>query len=248
MEVEVEELLLRLHNMSGSRFTANSRRLRTLAHDGEALAQCRRDVMKDIKTYAHVSVETKARCVDAFAKRADVSMHVCGSCGIRDLSDTYGQDQKDPTKWKEAVFHNGNVLDTGRVHENEVVLDHWLEVGQDAYTRLKACRDMEMMRPCPNGVGYETVRVPRTDLHSLYETGGRAYHVVPEAVLDDPVLQCKKVKLCKRCGRGWNAQLKAKRVTSSHHATNDDFEDLYATNAPTFSIAHGEDFGRLSAL
>ena len=72
---------------------------------------CRyRDVMKDIETYAHVSVETKARCVDAFAKRADVCMHVCGSCGIRDLVDTYGQDPKDPTQWKEAIFNNGVVL------------------------------------------------------------------------------------------------------------------------------------------
>jgi hypothetical protein len=201
MEVEVEKLLLRLHNSFGSTFTANSRRMRTLAHDEEALAQCRRDVMKDIKTCAHVSVETKARCVDAYAKRADVCMHVCGSCGIRDLSDMYGQDPEDPTKWKEAVFNNGVVLDTGPVHGNEVVLDHWLQVGQDAYTRLKACRDMEMLRPCSNGVGYETVRVPRTDLHSLFDTGGRAYHVVPEAVLHDPELGCHKVKLCRRCGR-----------------------------------------------
>ena len=248
MEVEVEELLLRLHNTSGSTFTANSRRLRTLAHDEEARAQCIRDVMKDIETYAHVSVETKARCVDAFAKRADVCMHVCGSCGIRDLVDTYGQDPKDPTKWKEAIFNNGVVLDTGRVHENEVVVDHWLQVGQDAYTRLKACRDMEMLRPGPNGVGYEAVRVPRTKLHCLHEIEGRAYHVVKEAVLHDTALNCKKVKLCKRCGRGWDAQLTAKRATSSDDATNDDFEDLYATNAPPSSIAHGEDFGRLSGM
>ena len=244
MEVEVEKLLLQVHNSSGSTFTANARRLPTLRHDAEALAECRRDVMKDIKTYAHVSIESKARCVDDFAKRAEAPMHVCGSCGIRDPNDTYCQNEKDPNETREAIFNNGVVLDTGLAHKNEVVLDHWLQVGQDAYTRLKACRDMEMLRPRPDGVGYETVRVPRTDLHSLVEIGERAYHVVPEAVLWDNTLQCHKVKLCKRCGRRWNAELKAKRATSSH----DDFEDLYATNAPPSSIAHGEDFGRLSEL
>ena len=248
MEVEVEKLLLRVHKSSGSTITANSRRMRTLAHDEEALAQCCTDVKKDIETYAHVSVETKARCVDAFAKRADVRMHVCGACGIRDLSDTYCKESQDPTKWREAVFNNGVVLDTGPVDRNEVVLDHWLQVGQDAYTRLKACPDMEMLRPGPNGVGYETVRVPRTDLHSLTEIGGRAYHVVPEAVLHDEVSNTYKVDLCKRCGRRWDAQLKAKRASSCQDATKDDFEDLYATNAPLSSIAHGEDFGRLSEL
>ena len=64
MKVDVEKLLERVHSSSGSLITANSRRLRTLRNDADALAQCQSDVEKDIKKYGHVSIETKAMCVN----------------------------------------------------------------------------------------------------------------------------------------------------------------------------------------
>ena len=230
MKDGVEKLLERVHASSGSLITANSRRMRTLRTDAAALAQCRSDVEKDIKNYGHVSIETKAMCVNDYAKQAEVQMSVCGACGIRDPFDTYGGTAKDPG----ANKHEVTLAD--------IATDHWLEVGKDAYARLKACPDIEMLRGDGNG-GYESLRIPRTDLHSLVEIGARTYHVVPEALLGG-----QKVRLCKRCSRGWNKNVKAKRTNPSVGATNDNFEDMYASNAPAFSIARGADFGRLSAL
>ncbi len=66
--------------------------MRTLRTDAAALAQCRNDVEKDIKNYGHVSIETKAMCVNNYAKQAGVQMSVCGACGIRDPFDTYGEE------------------------------------------------------------------------------------------------------------------------------------------------------------
>jgi hypothetical protein len=220
MELHEEELLARVHDASGSTLSANSRRLRTLRNNPDALAQCRSDVKKDIEKFVHVSVEAKAKCVHRFAERADVVMHVCGACGIRDPFDPY----------------------TATAKLNDLAPEHWLQVGKDAYRRLQQWPDMELLRPGANG-GYEPVMIPRTDLHSLFEVGQHAYHVVPEAVLEG-----QQVKLCKRCGRGWEKRGQAKRTAYSPEVLIDDFEDLYASNAPALSIAHGEDFGRLSAL
>jgi hypothetical protein len=170
MEVPVETLLVRVHDSSGSVITANSRRLRTLRHDPSALAQCRSDVEDDITMYTHVSVGTKARCVDRFAERAEVQMRVCGACGIRDPFDMCD---------KIADF-------------NEIMCDHWLRVGQDAFTRLKQSPSMDLLRPDGSG-GYETLSIPRTDFHNLLELGDCAYHGIPEAVMSPP-----GVRLCKR--------------------------------------------------
>ncbi len=115
---------------------------------------------------------------------------------------------------------------------NTLPSDHWLQ-GLD---------DMELLCPGTNGE-YDTVRIPWTDLHNLVEVGERVYHVVPEAVLAG-----RKVKLCKRCARDWDTRGMAKRTNSRHDGINDDFQDLYASNAPSFSIASGADYGRLSAL
>ncbi len=62
MEVSVEKILLRVHDFSGSVITANSRRLRTLRNDPDALEQCRIDVKEGIIKFAHVStVSTVSR-------------------------------------------------------------------------------------------------------------------------------------------------------------------------------------------
>jgi hypothetical protein len=213
MEVSVEQLLARTHDSSGSTFTANSRRLRTLHGNAAALAECRRDVKTDILKYSHVSIETKAECVDRFAEMEAMPMHVCGACGVRDPFETY----------------------THLVDLQQLSSDHWLQVGQDAYTRLKGLPDMQLLRPGENG-GYDTVSILRTDLHSLVEVGQHAYHVVPEALLGG-----QHLRLCKRCGRAWDSTTKAKRSMPTLDAFDDDLEDLYALNAPPWSIAHGGD-------
>jgi hypothetical protein len=221
MDESVEQLLARVHDSSGSTITANSRRMRTLPKDSDEFEEARRDTKADILNFGHVSIETKAECVDRFAEMAAVPMHVCGACGVRDPFD--------PCK----------VL----VDLHQLSSDHWLEVGQDAYTRLKELPDMQLLRTGTNG-GYETVSIPRTDLHSLVEVGQQAYHVVPEALLGG-----QHLRLCKRCGRAWDSNKKAKRsITPDPHAVDDDLEDLYALNAPPWSIARGADFGRLSGM
>ncbi len=150
-------------------------------------------------------------------------MHVCGACGIRDPFD----------KCKQLALFK------------DLVDDHWLKVGVEAYDKLKQLVDLELLRP--NGIGgYERVRIPRTLLHSLIEIEGIAYHVVPEAVIEDPLGQ--GIRLCKRCARGWDPKLQAKRLESSQDASTNFLEGLYALNAPSFTIAHGADFGRLSGL
>jgi len=174
----------------------------------------------DIIEHSHVSLEDKAECVHRFTAMADVQMHVCGTCGIRDIFDPY----------------------TNEVQITAVNSDHWLRVGQEGYARLKECDDLQLLRPDGCG-GYQTVVVQRTLLHSLVEIEGRAYHVVPEAILED-----NKVKLCKTCARGWNKDTIAKRSVAPDVAASMDFEDMYALNAPAYSIARGADFGRLSGL
>jgi hypothetical protein len=126
---------------------------------------------------------------------ANVPTHVCDACGIRDPFDKYS---------KEAIF-------------NTLADNHWLRVGEEAYARLKQLEDLELLRPNTSG-GYEIVRIPRTLFHSLIEIERSAFHVLPEAVIDHPLGQ--RVKLCKRCGRGWDSQLQAKRTETPHSANN----------------------------
>ena len=225
METREETLLLRVHDSSGSVITANSRRLRTLRNNPDALAICERDVEIDIAKYAHVSVETKARCVNAYAQTADVKMFVCGACGLRDPFDKCE---------KEVEFSN-------------ILGDHWLRVEHEAYTRLKDSPEMDLLRPCSNG-GYETVRVPRTDLHHIVKCGEHAYHAIEEAVTINTKGKTPGIKLCKRCARGFSIDTVAKRINCSPEGVIDNYDDLYATNAPPNSIASGADFGRLNAL
>ena len=220
MEVPIEKLLVRVHDSSGSVITANSRRLRTLRNNPRALEQCRMDVKDDITKYAHVSIENKARCVDRFAATADLQMRVCGACGIRDPFDTCD---------RVVDFH-------------KITGDHWLRVGEDAYTRLKQSPDIDLMIPDANG-GYSIISIPRKDFHHVVEAGDHAYHAIPEAVISPP-----GIRLCKRCARGYSESTVAKRTSGPNNSFIDDFEDLYATNAPQFSIASGADFGRLSAM
>jgi hypothetical protein len=163
----IESLLLRVHDSSGSVITANSRRLRTLRDHPAAMAQCRLDVMEDIRKYAHVSLETKARCVKCFAQRADVLMRVCGACGIRDPFDTCEK----------------------KVEFGQIKSDHWLCAKQDAYDRLMRCQEIPLLAPGPNG-GYDTVRVTRMHFHNLFAIGDNAFHVIPEAVIDSKKLDC----------------------------------------------------------
>jgi hypothetical protein len=54
--------------------------------------------------------------------------------------------------------------------------------------------------------------------------------------------------LCKTCARGWSNDIIAKRPVIPDVAASTDFEDVYALNAPAYSIARGADFGRLSGL
>jgi hypothetical protein len=191
-----------------------------LRNDPDALEQCRIDVKEDIIKFAHVSMEDKARCVDRFAARADLQMRVCGACGIRDPFDTCD---------KVADFQ-------------KITGDHWLRVGKEAYARLKQCPDIDLMRPDANG-GYAIISIPRKDLHHVYEVDDNAYHCIPEAVINPP-----GIRLCKRCARGYSENTVAKRTSEPNSSLIDDFEDLYASNAPQFSIAIGADFGRLSAM
>ena len=201
MEVAIESLLVRVHDSSGSVLTANSRRLRTLRNHAEALAQCRRDVMEDIKKYASVSLLTKAKCVHRFAQRDAIIMRVCGSCGIRDPFD-----ECDTT-----------------VDLNKISADHWLRAKQDAYDRLKHTPTMDLLRPGPDGV-YETVSISRKDFHNLFEVGEHAYHAIPEAVIES---QC--IRLCKHCARGFKHDAVAKRDDCTRNDQYDDFGDLYAS-------------------
>jgi hypothetical protein len=219
MDSLIESLLLRVHDSSGSVITANSRRLRTLRNHAANLEQCRRDVLEDIRKYANVSVETKARCVQRFAQRANVDMRVCGACGIRDPFDPCDK----------------------KVDLDKLSSDHWLCVKQDAYDRLKQSPVMELLAPGPNG-SYAQVRVSRLDLHNHISIGHKAFHAIPESLIES-----NTIRLCKRCARGFKGDTVAKRANCAPNGI-DDFEDLYATNAPKFSIASGADFGRLSAL
>jgi hypothetical protein len=179
---------------------------------------------KDILQYTHVSREAKAKCVHEYAQMANVEMHVFGACGIRDIFDPY----------KKTV-----VL-------SDVKDDHWLKVGKDAYARLKQSAEFHLLKP-DNGGGYEVVSIERTLLHSLFELDGHTYHIMPEAVIDRPDGK-KEVKLCKHCSRGWNDDMVAKRCDPLQHGASSDYEDLYSSNAPAYSIARGADFGRLSGL
>ncbi len=225
----IESLLLRVHDSSGSTITANSRRLRNLRNNATAMAQCRRDVMEDVRKYAHVTIATKAKCVYNYAKRADVVMRVCGACGIRDPFDMCE---------KKVVF-------------DKLAMNHWLRVNQHAYDRLKLSPEMELLSPGPNG-GYVPVRISRMDLHNIVEVGENAFHSIPETVIDAGVdvggVALKGIRLCKRCARGFKDDTIAKRPNYTPGGITDDYDDLYSTNAPQFSIASGADFGRLSAL
>ena len=155
-----------------------------------------------------------------YTTMANVQMHVCGTCGIRDIFDKYN---------KSVVL-------------SDVCEEHWLRVGTEAYSRLKNCDEFELLKLGSSG-GYESVHIQRAMLHSLTEVGGRAYHVIPESVMDGNM-----VKLCKRCSRNWDNKIIAKRPVALDVVANTDFEDMYASNAPASSIAHGDDFGRLSGL
>ena len=179
---------------------------------------------KDILKYTHVSHEAKAKCVHEYAQMASVEMHVCGACGIRDIVDPY----------KKTV-----VL-------SDVKDDHWLKAGKDAYARLKQSVAFDLLKRNDAG-GYDVVSIERTLLHSLFELDGHAYHIIPEAVMDNPDGK-KEVKLCKRCSRGWNDDIVAKRCDPLQHDASSEYDDLYSSNAPAHSIARGADFGRLSGL
>ena len=260
----MEDLLACVHDASGSTITANSRRLCSLRNAPDALEICRGDVKAilypfrkpttqqsythsniiitthvkhyctdnhifpiicctvkaDILKYTHVTLEAKAECVHRYATMADVKMHVCGTCGIRDIFDPYS---------REVVLSDVND-------------EHWLIAGKEAYSRLTTCDELHLLKPDNSG-GYEVIHVKRSLLHSVVEVDGRVYHVVPESIMDG-----NKIKLCKRCARGWDNNIVAKRAAAPDAVANTDFEDMYATNAPVFSIAHGDDFGRLSGL
>ena len=159
-----------------------------------------------------------------YAQMANVEMHVCGACGIRDIFDPY----------KKTV-----VL-------SDVNDDHWLKAGKDAYARLKQSVVFDLLKPNDGG-GYDVVSIERALLHSLVELDGYAYHIIPEAVMDGPDGK-KEVKLCKRCSRGWKDDIVAKRCDPLQHDASSDYEDLYSSNAPAHSIARGADFGSLSGL
>ena len=134
---------------------------------------------------------------------------------------------------------------------DKLAMNHWLRVNHHAYDRLKLSPVIELLSPGPNG-GYVAVRVSRMHFHNLYEIGENAFHAIPEAIIDAEVRvggeTSKGIRLCKRCARGFNDDTSAKRPNYTPDGTNDNFDDLYATNAPQFSIASGADFGRLSAL
>jgi hypothetical protein len=59
MDDTEEELLLRVHNSSGSTLTTNSRRLRTLRNNPVAKARCREDVK--VHQYIPLSLVTDER-------------------------------------------------------------------------------------------------------------------------------------------------------------------------------------------
>jgi hypothetical protein len=172
-DVLVDTVLEAVHDASGSTITANSRRLRTL-EDGPAREEARADVAADIARYVHVPRETQAACVAAYAARAAPQMHVCGSCGLRDPLDTYGE-----------------------VDLTQLGSEHALHVGVAAYERLCAAAPMQLLRRARGGAGYERVNVPRTLLHNLVEVDGHAYHVVREA------LRGTCIDMCSHCRRGF---------------------------------------------
>jgi hypothetical protein len=85
-EQAVHKALEEIHAASGASITANSMRLGTLP-DGPDREVAKRDVAADIQRYAHVGLEDKLRCVVDFQAHANVTMRVCGACGLRDPSD-----------------------------------------------------------------------------------------------------------------------------------------------------------------
>ena len=90
------------------------------------------------------------------------------------------------------------------------------------------------------------VEVHRSLFHNLYESrDGRTWHLVPEAV-DDADESFDSCTCCTTAARkGWAA----KRLPNVQRSDGfDDFDDLYAQNAPLRSVARGHDFGRLNAL
>ena len=148
-----------MHDASGATIRANSRRLATVGA-GPEREVVKRDVEADIKRYVEFDVENRAACVQDYAKRADVPMLVCGSCGLRDPDEAIGMAAHGP-------------VDLATISDQ-----HWLHVGADALARMRAARTMRLLRVAPDTGEAERVDVRRELFHHFTEIDGKCYHVV----------------------------------------------------------------------
>jgi hypothetical protein len=178
-----------MHDASGATIRANSRRLATVGA-GPEREVVKRDVEADIKRYVEFDVENRAACVQDYAKRANVPMLVCGSCGLRDPDEAIGMAAHGP-------------VDLATISDQ-----HWLHVGADALARMRAARTMRLLRVAPDTGEAERVDVRRELFHHFTEIDGKCYHVVPEAVHGHT-----QVHLCAHCRRRFNPAQPAERPT-----------------------------------
>ena len=97
VDEKAEAALEATHDASGSTIRANSRRLATLL-PGAVRDEAKRDVDADIHRCVEVGIENQAACVQDYAKRANVQMLVCGSCGLRDPDEAERMEKYGPVR------------------------------------------------------------------------------------------------------------------------------------------------------
>ena len=211
-------MLKALYDNSAAPASANSRRF------ARGVESARGDVKRDIDRHVRVAPADTERCRRDYAAFKETPMKVCGTCGIRDPDCKY--EEKDLTD-----------LDPS----------HWAVVPPAVYNRLTAEPDLIMLKPRDDG-GFDQVNLPRAEFHHIFESGGRQYHAVKEAVATSSRDENNKAKgafvdVCAHCRRRWD------RLREPPEEPNEAvFDDLYTPAAPASSFAHGDDYGRQQHL
>ena len=94
-------------------------------------------------------------------------MRVCGACCLRDISHSYP----------------GRDIDLFGMDPRL----KWLVIPDEALRTLKSHPPFFLVGP-----DSERVQVQRADLHNTFESGSKAFHVVPEAVRDCKIDLCSE--------------------------------------------------------
>ncbi|KAJ1622137.1 hypothetical protein T492DRAFT_885745 [Pavlovales sp. CCMP2436] len=231
-------------------------------------------VEETIQRHMHVSEDdefARSACFATADSSAAHTIHVCGTCGLRDPSAAY---------------------DTSGSLDDLPPEKQWMRCRPEPLAALDLQPVIPLLRRAPDGT-HEVVPIRRRNLINLYEHNGRAYHILPEAVLHGPINtdgtpgECT-VQLCAHClkppkppsaeaagppappldgGGAADSRLGdvgAEGVSgvpsvgpfaspsadaSPSAVTSDDcYSSLYNSEAPPNSIAAGSDYGRLATL